>query len=90
MDHGRITTQVAARAVHVSLRTLQENKATEGAAENLADVLRHMVTRLEERAVEAAQLRTRWSSPPRLKVRWRRRPGGLGRSARAGSRALGF
>ena len=71
----------ASRPDHVGgPRTLQGNKAAEGAVDNLADVLRDMAARLEERTAEAAQLRTLWSSPPGPEVRWRR-PGGIGRSA---------
>ena len=40
-------------------RTVRGNGAAEGVAGNLADVLRDMSARLEERAAEAAELRTR-------------------------------
>ncbi len=100
-DSGWVTTDVAARAVRVSPRTVRRyiergeleakpqgegvnrtwmvsvdslhalrasrprdgndrgGKAADGATDNLADVLRDMAARLEERAAEAAELRTR-------------------------------
>ena len=60
-------------------RNLRGNKASEGAVDNPADVLRTW-PRGWERAAGAAQLRTPWRSSLGPRAGWRS-PGGLGRSA---------